>query len=80
MNKIFIVISLAICISSCKTSNSLYSKYTPIDTVSENLYGEDSSVKQLASNSNLADISWRTFFSDSILLGYIEKELHQLLM
>lgn len=73
MNKIFIVISLAICISSCKTSNSLYSKYTPIDTVSENLYGEDSSVKQLASNSNLADISWRTFFSDSILLGYIEK-------
>ncbi len=72
-HQIFIIISLALCISSCKTSNSLYSKYTPANTVSENLYGEDSSVKQLASNSNLADISWRTFFSDSILLAYIEK-------
>lgn len=74
---IILIIAAAISMNSCKTAKSLYGKYTPNDSVPENLYGADNSIKQYESKSNLADISWRTFFNDDKLISLIEYGLER---
>lgn len=68
----FIVLSATLLLSGC----GIYTKYEPQATVPENLYGEE--VASLSGDTtNIADISWRDFFTDPYLQKLIERGLAQ---
>ena len=68
MKKIVLSILVVVALSSC----SIYQKYTrPAEIKSDNLYGNIAS----QDTTSLADVSWRNFFTDKHLQGYIEQGL-----
>ena len=68
MKRIILVLSLATLLSSC----SIYKKYSRPEEISTNkLYGNI----EKADTTTMADISWREFFKDTYLQGYIEQGL-----
>ena len=68
MKKIVLTILVAVVASSC----SIYQKYTrPAEVSTENIYGSVAS----QDTTSLSDISWRNFFTDKYLQGYIEQGL-----
>ena len=68
MKKIVLILSLATLLTSC----SIYKKYSrPEEISTNNLYGK----LEKADTTSLADLSWREFFTDKHLQGYIEQGL-----
>ena len=68
MKKIVLSILVVVALSSC----SIYQKYTrPAEIKSDNLYGNIAT----QDTTTLADVSWRNFFTDKHLQGYIEQGL-----
>lgn len=68
MKKIILMASLVMMLTSC----SIYKKYSRPECIStDNLYGDI--VK--ADTTTMADVSWRNFFTDKHLQGYIEQGL-----
>ena len=68
MKRIFLILSIATLLSSC----SIYKKYSrPEEISTKNLYGD----VEKADTTTMADISWREFFTDKHLQGYIEQGL-----
>ena len=68
MKKFVLIVSLVATLTSC----SIYKKYTrPEDISTKGLYGNIES----ADTTTMADISWRNFFTDKHLQGYIEQGL-----
>lgn len=68
MKKIILMASLVMMVTSC----SIYKKYSRPECIStDNLYGDV--VK--ADTTTMADLSWREFFTDKHLQGYIEQGL-----
>ena len=68
MKKIVLVLSIAALFASC----SIYKKYSrPEDISTKNLYGNI----EKADTTTIADVSWRDFFTDKHLQGYIEQGL-----
>lgn len=68
MKKIVLTILVVVVASSC----SIYQKYTrPAEVSTENIYGNIVS----QDTTSLSDISWRNFFTDKYLQGYIEQGL-----
>ena len=68
MKKIVLILSLATLLTSC----SIYKKYSrPEEISTDKLYGN----LEKADTTSLADLSWREFFTDKHLQGYIEEAL-----
>lgn len=68
MKKIVLSILVVATLSSC----SIYQKYSrPAEVSTDNLYGKVES----QDTTTIADISWRSFFTDKYLQGYIEQGL-----
>ena len=68
MKKIVLMASIVMMFTSC----SIYKKYSrPEDIKTDNLYGNI----EKADTTTMADISWRNFFTDKHLQGYIEQGL-----
>ncbi len=68
MKKIVLSILVIVVASSC----SIYKKYTrPAEVSTDNLYGAIAT----QDTTSLADLSWRDFFTDKYLQGYIEQGL-----
>ena len=68
MKKILLILGIATLLTSC----SIYKKYSrPEDISTKNLYGNI----EKADTTTMADISWREFFTDKYLQGYIEQGL-----
>ncbi len=68
MKKIVLIVSLVAMLTSC----SIYKKYSrPEEVSTKNLYGNI----EKADTTTMADISWREFFTDKYLQGYIEQGL-----
>lgn len=68
MKKIVLIVSLAMILTSC----SIYKKYSrPEEISTDKLYGNI----EKADTTTMADISWRDFFTDKYLQGYIEQGL-----
>ncbi|MBR2031449.1 MAG: TolC family protein [Alistipes sp.] len=68
MKKIVLIVSIAALFTSC----SIYKKYSrPEEISTANLYGNI----EKADTTTIADISWRDFFADKHLQGYIEQGL-----
>ena len=68
MKKIILVLGIATLFTSC----SIYKKYSrPEEISTKNLYGNI----EKADTTTMADISWREFFTDKYLQGYIEQGL-----
>ena len=68
MKKIVLIVSLAMILTSC----SIYKKYSrPEEISTDKLYGN----VEKADTTTMADISWRDFFTDKHLQGYIEQGL-----
>ena len=68
MKKIILVLSVVAIFTSC----SIYKKYTrPEEISTDKLYGNI----EKADTTTMADISWREFFTDKHLQGYIEQGL-----
>ena len=68
MKRIILVLSLATLLSSC----SIYKKYSrPEEISTDKLYGNI----EKADTTTMADVSWREFFTDKYLQGYIEQGL-----
>ncbi|MCQ2340901.1 MAG: TolC family protein [Paludibacteraceae bacterium] len=68
MKKIFYVLLIAITTSSC----GLYSKYKPVDTINDHVYGD----VQLGDTADLfSKADWRQVFTDPLLQSLIEKAL-----
>ena len=68
MKKIVLVLSIVAIFTSC----SIYKKYSrPEDISTDKLYGNI----EKADTTTMADISWREFFTDPHLQGYIEQGL-----
>ena len=68
MKRIILVLSLATLLTSC----SIYKKYSrPEEISTDKLYGNI----EKADTTTMADISWREFFTDKHLQGYIEQGL-----
>lgn len=68
MKKIVLSIFVLVALSSC----SIYQKYSrPAEITTDNLYGKVVS----KDTTTIADISWRDFFTDKYLQGYIEQGL-----
>jgi len=68
MKKIFYVLIVAVITSSC----GLYSKYKPVETVDEKVYG-DAQLGDSANNFSKTD--WREVFTDSLLQDLIDTAL-----
>ena len=68
MKKILFVLTVATLLSSC----SIYKKYSRPESIStDGLYGK---IEQ-KDTTTMADVSWREFFTDKYLQGYIEQGL-----
>ena len=68
MKKLILLVSIAALAASC----SIYKKYSrPEEISTANLYGNI----EKADTTTMADISWREFFTDKHLQGYIEQGL-----
>ena len=68
MKKIVLILSIATLLSSC----SIYKKYSrPEEITTNNLYGNI----EKADTTTMADVTWRDFFTDKYLQGYIEQGL-----
>jgi NodT family efflux transporter outer membrane factor (OMF) lipoprotein len=68
MKKIILVLGIATLFTSC----SIYKKYSrPEEIYTKNLYGNI----EKADTTTMSDISWREFFTDKYLQGYIEQGL-----
>ncbi len=68
MKKIVLMASLVMMFTSC----SIYKKYSrPEEISTKNLYGDI----EKADTTTMADVSWREFFTDKHLQGYIEQGL-----
>ena len=68
MKKIILVLSIVAVFTSC----SIYKKYSrPEEISTDKLYGNI----EKADTTSMADISWREFFTDKYLQGYIEQGL-----
>ena len=68
MKKILLILGIATLFTSC----SIYKKYSrPEEITTKNLYGNI----EKADTTTMADISWREFFTDKYLQGYIEQGL-----
>ena len=68
MKKLILIVSIAAMFASC----SIYKKYSrPEDISTANLYGNI----ERADTTTMADVSWREFFTDKHLQGYIEQGL-----
>ena len=68
MKKILLILGIATLLTSC----SIYKKYSrPEEISTKNLYGNI----EKADTTTMADISWREFFTDKYLQGYIEQGL-----
>ena len=68
MKKILLILGIATLLTSC----SIYKKYSrPEEISTDKLYGN---IEQ-ADTTTMADISWREFFTDKHLQGYIEQGL-----
>ena len=68
MKKILLILGIATLFTSC----SIYKKYSrPEEISTKNLYGNI----EKADTTTMADISWREFFTDKHLQGYIEQGL-----
>ena len=68
MKKIILVLSVVAIFTSC----SIYKKYTrPEEISTDKLYGNI----EKADTTTMADVSWREFFTDKHLQGYIEQGL-----
>ncbi len=69
MKRIILVLSLVALLSSC----SIYKKYSrPEEISTKNLYGE---AERTTDTITMADVTWRDFFVDEHLRGYIEQGL-----
>lgn len=68
MKKILLILGIATLFTSC----SIYKKYSrPEEISTDKLYGNI----EKADTTTMADISWRDFFTDKYLQGYIEQGL-----
>ena len=68
MKNIVLILTIATLFTSC----SIYKKYSrPEEISTKNLYGNI----EKADTTTIADISWRDFFTDKYLQGYIEQGL-----
>ena len=68
MKKILLIASLVAVLTSC----SIYQKYSRPECIStDKLYGDI----EKADTTTMADVSWRNFFTDKHLQGYIEQGL-----
>ena len=68
MKKILLILGIATLLTSC----TIYTKYSrPEEISTKNLYGNI----EKADTTTMADISWREFFTDKYLQGYIEQGL-----
>ena len=68
MKKVILMMSLVMILTSC----SIYKKYSrPEEISTDKLYGNI----EKADTTTIADISWREFFTDKHLQGYIEQGL-----
>lgn len=68
MKKILLILSIATLFTSC----SIYKKYSrPEEISTSKLYGNI----EKADTTTMADVSWRNFFTDKHLQGYIEQGL-----
>ena len=68
MKKIVLILSLVAVLTSC----SIYKKYSRPESISTtNLYGDI----EKGDTTTMADVSWREFFTDPYLQGYIEQAL-----
>ncbi len=68
MKKILLILGIATLLTSC----SIYKKYgRPEEISTDKLYGNI----EKADTTTMADISWREFFTDKYLQGYIEQGL-----
>ena len=69
MKKIFLLTAATALLSSC----GIYNRYTPVETVPENLYGED--VILTGDTANFGNTHWREVFTDPYLQTLIEQGL-----
>ena len=68
MKKILLILGIATLFTSC----SIYKKYSrPEEISTDKLYGNI----EKSDTTTMADISWRDFFTDKYLQGYIEQGL-----
>ena len=68
MKKILLILGMAALLSSC----SIYKKYSrPEEISTKGLYGNI----EKSDTTTMADVSWREFFTDKYLQGYIEQGL-----
>lgn len=70
MNRIIILTAATALLSSC----GIYNRYTPEDTVPENLYGEYTSQAE-EDTASLGNLDWQDVFTDPQLQSLIEKGL-----
>lgn len=69
MKKILLLTAATALLSSC----GIYNRYTPVETVPENLYGED--VILTGDTTNFGNTDWRTLFTDPVLQSFIQQGL-----
>lgn len=68
MKKLILLSTAVALLSSC----GIYTKYKPVETVPDNLYGETFTVEDTAS---LGSVDWHELFTDPHLQAYIEQGL-----
>ncbi len=68
MKRIIILIIITALLSSC----GIYTKYQPIETIPNNLYGEEVAI---GDTTNFGNINWRELFTDQQLQALIEQGL-----
>ena len=68
MKKLILLSTAAALLSSC----GIYTKYKPVESVPDNLYGEEFSTED---TTNLGSMDWHELFTDPQLQAYIEQGL-----
>ena len=68
MKKIMILATTAAMLSSC----GIYTKYKPVETVPDSLYGAN---VEIADTANFGNSDWKEIFTDSYLQTYIDQAL-----
>ena len=71
--KFSIIVLAVVLFSSC----GIYKKYTPQSEVQDDLFGRGDSIARLSSESSVAELSWREFFTDPTLQKLIAQALEK---
>ena len=68
LSNIFVAAAVSLMLTGC----GIYNKYEQKTTTPADAFGQDANIKAASSESTIAQMSWREFFTDPLLQQLIE--------